>query len=633
MDARKLEIGGTIPVSHEEISERLFGAPMAAACRRAQQHVRFHTDPESTPSVLHGDRRCISLYSATENLNHRRIDEARIAQGLRPHGCDHVLSSRTFFTLKRETRDLFVGRHETIAEYHRAYGGWTELLTPGEAAPGAGRIGLVDIGYPEVYYLSDAFLVNALRSPAALEPLVAALVENPETLVRVYDATPAVLLSLLYLYRQARRRGARLQALNVEVNSPEVLEQMDHKSFLHPELDAALELDTAEIEAQERALLGELVERGELRRLGLDERRRARGLLDLREVDFGAFERLHPAAFARLGDSRAALLAHLASRSQMGRMGIYRRVDRFRRARSLDLLTDNPGLNVRPSEADSAGDFVARCRRAAELLRAWFGFEHLCCKWAHSTDGENILAGIGGGDVEAVEGFARRAERHRQPIVVEAHTYIETAELDGEQRKICPSGLIIAGEALSGRIAPQRILGTEWVGNEILTPRTSHEIGIDDDVFELTEAYTESVAAAARDRGYAISIGGIDYCVCTLGGIFGSRRAVLPQDPNLRYTGSVPAHAIFESTAARLATSEVAVSTRKYVPTPGTALVDVIACLAEISEGESDIEALNISFTPTWAMFAVAGTRSLTGIAARVGAIHRRLVESGLAET
>jgi hypothetical protein len=633
MDAQQAKIGGAILIPHQEVSELLFGVPVDTVCRRALEHLNFFVAPEATPSVLHSERRCMSFYSASDRANHRRIDEARVAKGSRPIGFDCAVASRSFATLKHDTRDLFVSRGQNISDSLETYAERTQLLgADGSACRGA-KIGLVDLGYEDVYNLADAFLMNAVRTPAVLTPLILALVEEPELLIRVYDSNPAVLLCLEYLFCEAKKRGRTTAVLNVELNSPQVFEEMNHKSFLHPSLEQALALDTTEIAAFEGALLGEYMGADELRHFALDSRQRIQGLLDLRCIDLASLEASYPAVLACLTASRKTLLAQLSAASRMGRMGIYRLVDMFKNARSLDLITENPGLNVEYSDEVSFAEFVKRCHLAADLLRSWFAFEHLCFKWSHSTDGENILSGVVAGDLKAIDEFAVRAYGNRQTVVVEAHTYIEKVELAGQEREVCPSALIIAGRALRGRLAPQCIDGKEWIGNDIVTPRSSRELGLDDDVFELADAYTEFVAAAARNHKYSIAIGGLDYCVCTLGGVFGELRAVLLQDPNLRFTGSVPAYAVYESMAAKLGTPDIVVSTRKYVPLPGTALKDVMRCLDEISGSEPDLEIFNLSFTSTWSMFAVAGKRSLTEIIEVVQTVQHQLALRALAES
>jgi len=206
------------PRELEEICEQLLGTRLADIGAAVRAELEPHAATRDTASS-------IFLNGASTLKGCFEADVAALAEGRPPD--DFATYNEARAVCLAGPNDLVVGRT----------GPWRDAV---EVA-GVEMVALPDCDY---YYLSHALLKLATRyAPGAspeLDRVLERLRRRPATVVRLFALDVESRVLLLWL-----KRAAGLTRLRVDANGPEIADRWNHKSSLHPSVEAASTLSPA----------------------------------------------------------------------------------------------------------------------------------------------------------------------------------------------------------------------------------------------------------------------------------------------------------------------------------------------------------------------------------------------------
>lgn len=186
-------------------------------------------------------------------------------------------------------------------------------------------------------------------------------------------------------------------------------------------------------------------------------------------------------------------------------------------------------------------DFAAQLDAAATLLRERYGISRGCLKPAEAGDGARILVGVSLADHEALKQVASEAFQHGDDYILEPEVTYSEFLLCGQRYIVAPSAHVRFGHVAPG-CTVQLLKGTSWFGNVFLDSGSSDQFGISNSHYKticdtmnvLVDGFSKQRETLRTD----LVIGGVDFAIGRIGGVFGRRVLVAVQDPNLSSHGA-----------------------------------------------------------------------------------------------
>lgn len=120
--------------------------------------------------------------------------------------------------------------------------------------------------------------------------------------------------------------------------------------------------------------------------------------------------------------------------------------------------------------------------------------------------------------------------------MLEAHVTYARTHLGDRGIDLAPSAHVRAGQVAPG-LTLQLTRGTTWVGNIYTDESTADELAIPAEMCrQIHNAMHALVDGFTRIGG--LTIGGVDFAIGTVGGVFGDEPVLAAQDPNLSFNGA-----------------------------------------------------------------------------------------------
>lgn len=371
---------------------------------------------------------------------------------------------------------------------------------------------ILDLESEELYQTSHALLHLAENNPTKLMPLINKIAETPDTMINLYTLDKDIQVFLIWLHKEVNNRRDELgyeqiNALNLEANGPEVTKNWNQKGILHPSVEDALEIPN------------ELIS----------------------------------------NISPHKLLELEGEKSQIGE--------------SLEVnIPRMPGYRI--DFSNDKNQFTDRFLLAANMMNERYGTERGVTKLVRSTDGTNIITNIDLTDSAKIREIAEEAHSKGDDYIFEAHVdYVKFNGLTtGEEIELVPSSHIIEGKA-SNMVTLQFTREGEWRGNISInlneeTPNFSKSelMGLTPEMISKITSSINDFANASVEKEIGLSVGGFDFAVGKLGGVFGDEVMVAPQDPNLRFFGAMFMYKFLEKAQNEFETEDIQVATRLIDP-------------------------------------------------------------------
>ncbi len=188
--------------------------------------------------------------------------------------------------------------------------------------------------------------------------------------------------------------------------------------------------------------------------------------------------------------------------------------------------------------------FTRQLTAAAELLRARYGLRRGCLKAAVAGGGTRITPNVELGDHRALARLAAAAHLYGDDQVLEAHVVYDTTTIGGRTIPLAPSAHIRGGQVAPG-LTLQLTRGTTWVGNIYLDAASAGELGLSPTLCDRIDAAMHALRRGFERIG-GLTIGGVDFSLGSIGGVFGDESLLAMQDPNLSFNGAECLRAFLE---------------------------------------------------------------------------------------
>ncbi len=288
-----------------------------------------------------------------------------------------------------------------------------------------------------------------------------------------------------------------------------------------------------------------------------------------------------------------------------------------------------PGYTIQRSGEDRSS-FIRQALEAAKMLQSRYGLRRGCLKASEAGNGARISPGIDLGAQAALVSLAESAYPHGDDYVLEAHVDYLKVEAGEGLVNAAPSAHIRWGQVAEG-ITLQFTEGTSWRGNLYLDADTCESFGISATHYRSIQRSMSEFRRAFRDRKLGLTIGGIDFAVGRIGGVFEDELLLAAQDPNISFTGAESLRVFMKKTRERHSLGE---GQRLYgvsrVIRPGFACpLPALRTLTEsATAGGSFVDAI-ASIPGRWGMVAAADQDPARAIA-KIDSLCRSLAEKGL---
>lgn len=273
-------------------------------------------------------------------------------------------------------------------------------------------------------------------------------------------------------------------------------------------------------------------------------------------------------------------------------------------------------------------DFVHQLLSAATLLRQRYGLTTGCLKASESGDGARISPGLALDDPTQLAELGRRAHRHGDDYVLEAHITYGRATIAGQTLPTALSAHLRGGEVAPGATV-QFMEGTSWKGNVLLDEQSLDLFSIPASAYRELRQFVHDFRAAFERHEPGLVIAGIDFAVGTVGGEFADSCLLGVQDLNISFTGAECLRAFLDKAQrANGQTTPPSGVTRIYRPGPEAdhqAFLNVTRAF-----GENGAWADTVASIPgRWAMVGVTGHDPRVAIE-NLGRLESVLVAGGL---
>jgi hypothetical protein len=276
-----------------------------------------------------------------------------------------------------------------------------------------------------------------------------------------------------------------------------------------------------------------------------------------------------------------------------------------------------PGYTINSSAEEPV--VIGRFLRAASLLTHRYGIDTGCLKPSKGGAGARIIRGVRLGDEAELRKLATAAWRTGEDYILEAHVDYTKVVLGGQTLTVAPSGHIRYGHVADG-LTLQITNGTSWQGNVYFDEATCETAGLSKDRYRAIRTNLELLHSAFTGRRLDLVTAGFDFAVGVVGGLFGDRKLIALQDPNMSSHGAEYLRLFRDEVAERHGPAYAA--TRVVIPR--VPLTDL--CAADTVEARRTFKVLS-SVPGRWGMIAAAAEdpdAAVREITARAGELADR---------
>jgi hypothetical protein len=222
---------------------------------------------------------------------------------------------------------------------------------------------------------------------------------------------------------------------------------------------------------------------------------------------------------------------------------------------------------------------------AAKLLQNRYGLTHGCLKASKGASGSRIVPNLKLSDTENLKQVLRSLlNLSKENFILEVFFNYKEVVCGDYSFAVSPSAHIRRDNVAPG-LTLQLMDKTTWEGNLLVSANHCEDFGISITNYHMIQSIMESFKKAfdkktTDDFSYKLVIGGLDFAIGTIGGLFGSDTFLAVQDLNLRFNGCE-----FMRNAQEVATEEQPFVVTKLVkPTKNTNLSSFKKLLFKLKE-------------------------------------------------